>query len=116
MAISAQTWNTADLVRKDKHLLHSLSNLHYLKEHGPLVIARGEGVHIWDTDGNKYIDGFAGLWCINAGHGRVELGRAMLEQVEDLAFVPTFFGLASPSFCKSSVIMPNVKLVWANIL
>ena len=96
MTISAQTWNTADLVRKDKHLLHSLSNLHYLKEHGPLVIARGEGVHIWDTDGNKYIDGFAGLWCINAGHGRVELGRAMLEQVEDLAFVPTFFGLASP--------------------
>jgi adenosylmethionine-8-amino-7-oxononanoate aminotransferase len=92
-----QTWNTADLVQKDKsYLMHAVSNLHQLQETGPLVIARGDGIYLWDTEGKQYIDGFAGLWNINVGHGRSELGQAMAEQVDDVAFVPTFFGLASP--------------------
>lgn len=92
-----QTWNTADLVQKDKaYLLHPVSNLHQLQETGPLVIARGDGIYLWDTEGNRYIDGFAGLWNVNVGHGRRELGQAMAEQVDDVAFVPTFFGLAAP--------------------
>ncbi len=90
-------WNTADLVAKDKaHLLHSVSNLHQLQKEGPLVIARGEGVHIWDTDGNRYIDGFAGLWNVNVGHGRRELAEVMAAQAEVMEFTPTFFGLATP--------------------
>jgi adenosylmethionine-8-amino-7-oxononanoate aminotransferase len=96
MAI-AQTWNTADLVAKDKaHLLHPVSNLKLVRERGPLVLARGEGVYLWDTDGNRYIDAFAGLWNVNAGHGRHELAIAASEQIDEVAFVPTFFGLASP--------------------
>jgi 4-aminobutyrate--pyruvate transaminase len=92
-----QTWNTADLVRKDQaYMLHPVSNLHQVREQGPLVMGRGDGVYLWDTDGKRYIDGFAGLWNINVGHGRQELGRVMAEQVEDVAFVPTFFGLAAP--------------------
>jgi len=96
MAI-AQTWNTADLVAKDKaHMLHPLSNLKAVRETGPLVLARGEGVYLWDTDGKKYLDGFAGLWNVNVGHGRHELAVAAAEQIDEVAFVPTFFGLASP--------------------
>src|SRR3954469_16302228 len=92
-----QTWNTADLVQKDKaYLLHPVSNLHQILETGPLVMARGDGIYLWDTDGKRYIDGFAGLWNVNVGHGRRELGQAMAEQVDDVAFVPTFFGLAAP--------------------
>jgi 4-aminobutyrate--pyruvate transaminase len=95
--VIAQTWNTAELVRKDKaHVLHSVSNLRQLQAEGPLVIARGEGVFLWDTEGNRYVDGFAGLWNVNVGHGRKELAAAAAEQIEELAFVPTFFGLASP--------------------
>jgi 4-aminobutyrate--pyruvate transaminase len=92
-----QTWNTTDLVSKDiAHHLHPVSNLKVLKDKGPLVLARGEGVYLWDTDGNMYIDGFAGLWNVNVGHGRRELASVAAEQIEEVAFVPTFFGLSSP--------------------
>lgn len=98
MATVTRTWNTADLKEQGKaHLLNSVSNLKLVRENGPLVIGRGEGVYLWDTDGKQYIDGFAGLWNVNIGHGRTELGQAMLEQVEEVAFVPTFFGLAAPA-------------------
>lgn len=91
------TWNTAELVAKDKaHLLHPVSNLSRLKETGPLVLCRADGVYIWDTDGNRYIDGLAGLWNINVGHGRHELAEAAANQIDDVAYVPTFFGLSSP--------------------
>ena len=92
-----QTWNTEDLVAKGKaHLLHPVSNLKAVLDTGPLVLARGEGVYLWDTDGKRYIDGFAGLWNVNIGHGRHELAVAAAEQIDEVAFVPTFFGLATP--------------------
>ncbi|HET9014066.1 MAG TPA: aspartate aminotransferase family protein [Thermomicrobiaceae bacterium] len=88
---------TQDLIRKDQaHMLHPVSNLRQLQEYGPLVMARGEGVYLWDTDGKRYIDAFAGLWNVNVGHGRRELAEAMRDQAEELAFCPTFFGLATP--------------------
>lgn len=97
MTVTRETWNTADLVQKDKdYMLHPVSNLRQLQETGPLVMARGEGVYLWDTDGKQYIDAFAGLWNVNVGHGRRELAEVMAEQGERLAFSPTFFGLATP--------------------
>lgn len=96
MAI-AQTWNTTELVAKDKaHLLHPVSNLRAVREHGPLIMTRGEGVYLWDSEGKQYIDAFAGLWNVNIGHGRHELAEAAAEQIDEVAFVPTFFGLSSP--------------------
>ncbi len=96
MAI-AQTWNTAELVAADKaHLLHPISNLKQMRQTGPLVFTRGQGVYLWDSDGNRYMDTFSGLWNVNVGHGRHELAIAAAEQIDEVAFVPTFFGLASP--------------------
>lgn len=93
----AQILNTADLVAKDRaHMVHPVSNIKQVLETGPLVLHRGEGVYLWDTDGKQYIDGFAGLWNVNVGHGRHELAVAAAEQIDDVAFVPTFFGLGSP--------------------
>jgi 4-aminobutyrate--pyruvate transaminase len=98
MTTPTKSWNTAELKEKGKaNLLNSLSNLKQVQEHGPLVMTRGEGVYLWDSDGKQYMDAFAGLWNVNIGHGRIELGQAMLEQVSEVAFVPTFFGLAAPS-------------------
>ena len=93
----ATAWDTSELVTQDKaHLLHPVSNLHALREHGPLVLVRGEDVFLWDSDGKRYIDAFAGLWNVNVGHGREELAEAAAAQMREVAFVPTFFGLASP--------------------
>ncbi len=92
-----QTWNTTELVEQDKaHLLHPLSNLRALRDHGPLVMVRGEDVFLWDSDGKRYIDAFAGLWNVNVGHARPELADAAAAQIREVEFVPNFFGLASP--------------------
>jgi 4-aminobutyrate--pyruvate transaminase len=97
MVTTLLTYDTAALVAKAKaHHVNPVSNLHQVREHGPLIIARGEGVFVWDTDGNRYVDGFAGLWNVNVGHGRRELAEAMAAQAEEIAFSPTFFGLATP--------------------
>jgi len=50
------------------------------------IIARGEGAYVWDEHGNRYLDGLSGLFCVNAGHGRSELGEAAARQVEELDF------------------------------
>src|SRR5436305_8081612 len=56
----------------------------------PTVIVRGEGSHIWDTEGNEYIDGLAGLFCVNVGYGRTEIAQAMMAQLEQIHFVSPF--------------------------
>src|SRR5919204_615646 len=50
------------------------------------IIVRGEGAYVWDEHGNRYLDGLSGLFCVNAGHGRTELGDAAARQVEQLDF------------------------------
>lgn len=90
-------YTTAQLQELDSaHHLHPRTNLKHLAEHGPLVLERGQGVYVWDTDGKRYIDAVAGLWCVNVGHGRQELIDAGSEQLEKLAYGPTFFGLSTP--------------------
>ena len=50
------------------------------------VFEKGEGIYLYDTRGRKYIDGISGLWVVNAGHGRREIGEAMVEQASKLAY------------------------------
>jgi adenosylmethionine-8-amino-7-oxononanoate aminotransferase len=61
----------------------------------PTIITRGEGVNIWDSDGNKYIDGLSGLFVVQVGHGRAELAEAAAKQAETLAFFP-LWSFATP--------------------
>jgi adenosylmethionine-8-amino-7-oxononanoate aminotransferase len=55
---------------------------------GPPLIVRGEGHRIWDDRGKEYIDGLAGLFVVQVGHGRVELAEAAATQAQELAFFP----------------------------
>ena len=52
------------------------------------VIVRGEGPYIWDDKGKRYLDGLAGLFVVQAGHGREELAEAAAKQAKELAFFP----------------------------
>ena len=52
------------------------------------VIVRGEGPYIWDDKGKRYLDGLAGLFVVQAGHGRTELAEAAAKQASELAFFP----------------------------
>ena len=46
-----------------------------------LVLTRGDGSRVWDADGNEYLDGTAGLWFANVGHGRSEIADAVATQL-----------------------------------
>lgn len=56
----------------------------------PRMLASAEGMYYTDVDGNKVLDGTAGLWCVNAGHGRRQITQAVERQLSTLDFAPTF--------------------------
>jgi len=58
---------------------------------------RGEGVYIFDAEGNAILDAMAGLWCVQIGYGRKELADAAHAQMLQLPFYNTFFKTAAPS-------------------
>ncbi len=72
-----------------------------------VVIRRGEGCYVWDTDGNEYLDGLAGLFCTNLGHGRSDLTAAAAKQMDKLAFYPNW-GFAHPSSVEAASMIAAV--------
>ncbi len=56
----------------------------------PRMLAKAKGVHYWTPEGRKIIDGTAGLWCVNAGHGREEIKAAIAKQLDELDYAPSF--------------------------
>jgi beta-alanine--pyruvate transaminase len=56
----------------------------------PRLLARAEGMHYWTADGREVLDAVAGLWCVNAGHGRREITDAVTQQLSTMEFAPTF--------------------------
>ncbi|MBX4959667.1 aspartate aminotransferase family protein [Rhizobium lentis] len=77
------------------HHLHPFADMKKLNAEGTRVIQRGEGVYIFDNHGRKYLDGFAGLWCVNIGYGRREITEAVARQMNELPYYNTFFGTTS---------------------
>jgi 4-aminobutyrate---pyruvate transaminase len=73
-------------------LLHPTTNLAAHRTQGPLVIERGEGVHVYDSNGKRYIEGLAGLWCTGLGYGNAELIETAREQMARLSFSHLFGG------------------------
>ena len=63
---------------------------------GSRIITHAEGCYIHDGDGNRILDGMAGLWCVNVGYGREELVEVAAEQMRELPFYNTFFKTATP--------------------
>ncbi|HET7446077.1 MAG TPA: aspartate aminotransferase family protein [Solirubrobacterales bacterium] len=78
------------------HLIHPLTDHAQLADVGPLVIVRGEGCEVITDDGRRLIDGAAGLWTVNLGHGRTDLIEAATRQMSELAYASTFGGVSSP--------------------
>jgi beta-alanine--pyruvate transaminase len=56
----------------------------------PRLLAKAQGMHYWTADGREVLDGVAGLWCVNAGHGRREISAAVAKQLDTMEFAPTF--------------------------
>ncbi|WP_318153513.1 aspartate aminotransferase family protein [Paenibacillus vietnamensis] len=71
------------LLEKDRKYLW-----HHITPHNdnPMVVVSGEGSWVTDADGNRYLDGMSGLWCVNVGHGRAEIADAAAEQMKKIAY------------------------------
>jgi beta-alanine--pyruvate transaminase len=62
----------------------------------PRLLAKASGMHYWTADGRQILDAVAGLWCVNAGHGRREITEAVAAQLETMDYAPPF-QMAHPS-------------------
>ena len=76
--------------RDQASVLHPYTDAVALRENGPVVITRGEGVRVWDDQGNGYIEAVAGLWCASLGFSNERLARAAYEQMQKLPFYHGF--------------------------
>src|ERR1700724_297995 len=56
----------------------------------PRLLAKASGMHYWTPEGRQILDAVAGLWCVNAGHGRREIAQAVASQLETLDYAPPF--------------------------
>jgi len=91
------TFTTAhwqDLSRR--HLLAPFTDYRQLNEKGARIITKASGVHLWDSEGQRILDGMAGLWCVNVGYGREELVEAASRQMRELPYYNLFFQTAHP--------------------
>lgn len=78
------------LVQKDReHLWHAMKK--HKPNDIPFIAESGEGAWFTDIDGNKYMDGVSGLWCLNLGHGQEEIVQAAAEQMRKLTYFPLTF-------------------------
>ncbi|MGD8532525.1 MAG: aminotransferase class III-fold pyridoxal phosphate-dependent enzyme, partial [Gammaproteobacteria bacterium] len=56
----------------------------------PRLLSRAEGMHYYTPEGHEVLDGTAGLWCVNAGHGRREISEAVARQIQEMEYAPLF--------------------------
>ncbi len=91
--MSARETPLSNLQARDlDSVLHPYSPLHKLREMGPTIMGQGKGVFIYDTQGNEYIEGMAGLWCTGLGFGNEEMIEAADRQMRSLPYYHQFGG------------------------
>jgi adenosylmethionine-8-amino-7-oxononanoate aminotransferase len=99
MAIASQVSGAVETSLQEQAMRHLWMHFSRMGSYGPdheiPIIVRGEGCYVYDEHGNRYLDGLAALFCVNAGHGRTELGEAAARQVEELDFY-TLWSYAHP--------------------
>ncbi|GGM10013.1 aspartate aminotransferase family protein [Pseudooceanicola nanhaiensis] len=70
--------------------MHPYTDARALQQNGPTVMAKGEGVHVWDTNGKQYIEAMAGLWSVGIGFSEPRLVEAAAKQMAELPYYHTF--------------------------
>jgi len=102
----------------DKKRLNALDTAHHLHpftdhksfhaEGGARIITSADGCWLTDADGQRILDGMAGLWCVNVGYGREELARVAYEQMMELPYYNAFFKTATPPVVELSAKLAEV--------
>lgn len=97
MSELSNTYPTDALQALDaSHHLHPFTDHGSLRQEGSRVIVKGDGVWLTDSDGKRIMDGMAGLWNVQIGHGRTEIADAVAAQMRELSYYNTFFKTTHP--------------------
>lgn len=92
-----QKYDTKDLWRKDRdHFIHPWTNYTEFKRDGSIVIAESEGAYVYDADGKQFLDGMAGIWCMNIGYGRADMAQTIADQVMRVPYYNVFTDTVTP--------------------
>jgi putrescine---pyruvate transaminase len=91
MARTTRDWQAADAA----HFLHPFTDFRSLAAKGSRIIERGDGIYLWDSEGQRLLDAMSGLWCVNVGYGQRELIDAATRQMSELPFYNAFFQTAT---------------------
>ncbi|WP_421951135.1 aminotransferase class III-fold pyridoxal phosphate-dependent enzyme [Pelagibacterium sp.] len=80
------------LVELDRHhLIHPVASYRAHEARGATILNAGDGIYLTDSEGNRLLDGFAGLWCVNAGYGQRSVVEAATEQMLRLPYATGYF-------------------------
>jgi len=119
MIRSSSGANISELDRR--YNFHPFTGLRDHEKHGPsVVMVKGDGVYTEDIEGRRYIDGMAGLWCVNVGYGRTEIADAMQQQAMNLSYCHAFTSMSSdtPALLAERIItnapVPMSKVFFGN--
>ena len=77
---------SAELMRSDNQFIHPWDDIAKLGRNQRTVVEKGDGVYVYDSDGKRLLDGPGGMWCVNIGHGREEMARAIYDQIMQLPY------------------------------
>jgi adenosylmethionine-8-amino-7-oxononanoate aminotransferase len=84
------------LIESDRnHLIHPVSAYRAHERRGATVLTGGDGMYLTDSEGNRLLDAFAGLWCVNIGYGQESVVAAAAEQMRRLPYATGYFSFAN---------------------
>ncbi len=89
--------SAAELKRSDNLFIHPWDDFIKLGKNDRTLLDRGEGVYVYDDEGNRLLDAPAGMWCVNIGHGREEMAQAVYDQIMALTYVSPWSMTTGPA-------------------
>ena len=89
--------SAADLKKSDNLFIHPWDDMVKIGKHERTLLGKGEGVYVYDSDGNRLLDAPAGMWCVNIGHGREEMAKAVYDQIMQLTYVSPWSMATGPA-------------------
>jgi len=97
------------------HLIHPITEFRNHEKRGPVLVTGGEGIRIHTEGGASLIDGCSGLFNINVGHGRTEIGDAVAKQMNQVAYYPGFWEFAAEPAITLAARLADLLPSWTGI-
>ena len=86
-----------ELKQRDNQFIHPWDDIVKLGGNQRTLLNKGEGIYVYDSEGNRLLDAPAGMWCVNIGHGREEMAQAVYDQIMALTYVSPWSMTTGPA-------------------